>query len=57
MFIVAGLGMFMIQGYYHAKVSDGKILQGETRLLNGVHVPVMLVGDYGYHLTLWFLKP
>ena len=37
----------------YAKASDGKILQGETCLLNGVHVPVMLVGDSGYPLTLW----
>ena len=41
----------------HAKACDSKVLQGEVHDLKGVNVPVLLVGDSGYPLTTWLMKP
>ena len=41
---------------YH-KVYNGTLLQGHSRSINGVNVPVFLVGDAGYPLLYWLLKP
>lgn len=41
---------------YH-KVYNGTLLQGHSRSINGVDVPVFLVGDAGYPLLSWLLKP
>ncbi len=41
----------------YERATDGQILNGEMRQLSGVDVPVMLVGDSGYPLTTWLMKP
>ena len=41
----------------YKKVCDGTLLQGHNRNINGTDVPIFLVGDAGYPLLPWLLKP
>lgn len=41
----------------YGKVTSGNLLQGHARSIEGKSVPVFLVGDSGYPLMRWLLKP
>ena len=42
---------------FYNKVSSGTLLPNWTRIINGVNVPLLILGDPAYPLKPWMMKP
>ena len=42
---------------FYKKANTGQLLSGATKSINGVNVPVFVIGDSAYLMLPWFMKP
>ena len=42
---------------FYKKANTGKLLSGATKSINGVNVPVFVIGDLAYLMLPKFMKP